>query len=118
MKVNVNQTLKGVDGVEALKGQDGRPLILKDVCINALLAPVQGDDDKKKWEKYEVFKKLRDGIREGEEINVELKAEEITMLKQATGKASTPLVMGQVWEMLEDGYVTVPKSNKPLLKVK
>lgn len=101
MKVNVNQKLLGVDGVEELKGQDGRPLILKDVCINALLAPVQGDDEKKKWEKYEVFKKLRDGIKEGEEIIVELKAEEIAMIKSAIGKNSTPIVMGQCWEFLE-----------------
>jgi len=116
MKVNVNQKLLGVDGVEVLKGQDGRPLLLKDVCITALLTPNQQDDEKKKWDKYEVFKKLRDAVREGEEINVELKSEEITALKQALGKTQTPLIMGQGWEMLEAGK-SVP-IDKPLKKVK
>ena len=113
MKVNVNQTLKGVDGVEPLKGQDGRPLILKDICITALLTPNQQEDEKKKWDKYELYKKLREGVKEGEEINVELKSEEITTLKQALGKTQTPLIMGQGWEMLEAGKtVSINKPNK------
>jgi len=113
MKVNVNQKLLGVDGVEVLKGQDGRPLLVKDICINALLAPNQTDDEKKKWDKYELYKKLREGVKEGEEINVELKSEEITLIKQALGKNATPLVMGQCWEMLEAGKtVSINKPNK------
>ena len=113
MKVNVNQKLLGVDGVEPLKGQDGRPLLLKDVCVTALLTPNQQDDEKKKWDKYEVFKKVRDGVKEEEEINVELKSEEITLIKQAVGKTQTPLIMGQIWEMLEAGKtVSINKPNK------
>jgi len=113
MKVNVNQKLLGVDGVEVLKGQDGRPLILKDICITALLTPNQQEDEKKKWDKYELYKKLREGVKEGEDINVELKSEEITLLKQAVGKTQTPLIMGQCWEFLEGGL-----PQKTLKKVK
>ena len=117
MKVNVNQKLLGVDGVEVLKGDKGMSLLLKDICINALLSPNQQDDEKKKWDKYEVFKKLRDTVREGEEINVELKSEEITMLKQAVGKSATPLIMGQCWEMLEGVGNVKSVEKKPLRKI-
>jgi len=112
MKMNINQKLLGVDGVEALKGDKGMPLLLKDICITALLTPNQQDAEKVKWDKYEVFKKLRDAVKEGDEIWVELRSEEITMLKQAVGKTQTPLIMGQIWEMLEGG------ESKPLKKVK
>ena len=116
MKMNINQKLLGVDGVEALKGDKGMPLLLKDICITALLTPNQQDVERVKWDKYEVFKKLRDAVKEGDEIWVELKSEEITMIKQAVGKTQTPLIMGQIWEMLEAGK-TVP-IDKPLKKVK
>jgi len=116
MKVNVNQKLLGVDGVEVLKGQDGRPLILKDVCITALLTPNQQDDEKKKWDKYELYKKLKEGVLEKDEILIELKSEEITVLKQALGKTQTPLVIGQGWEMLEAGKTV--SIDKPINKRK
>jgi len=101
MKVNINQKLLGVDGVEVLKGEKGTPLLLKDICISSLLTPNQQDDERKKWEKYDVFKKLRDAVNKDGDIWVELKSEEITMLKQALGKTQTPLIMGQCWEYLE-----------------
>jgi hypothetical protein len=96
MKIKINEKLKGVDGVEVLKGDKGVPLTFKDICINALLTPEQGDDDKKKWEKYEVFKKVRDA-----KDTLELKVEDITLIKKCIGKTSPPLVMGQCWEILE-----------------
>lgn len=112
MKMNINQKLLGVDGVEALKGEKGMPLLLKDICITALLTPNQQDVERVKWDKYEVFKKLRDAVKEGDTIWVELKSEEITMIKQAVGKTQTPLIMGQIWEMLEGG------ESKSIRKVK
>jgi len=102
MKVNVNQKLVSVDGVEQLKDPNGRTLILQNVCINALCTPIQTDDEKKKWEKYELYKKVRDtGVRNGEELIVDLKVEELFVIKSLIGKSQSQLVMGQCWEMLE-----------------
>jgi len=98
MKIKLNQELKGVDGVETLKGDKGRALTFKDICINAILTPDQGEDEKKKWDRYEVFKK----VREAGEI-IDLKVEEVTLIKKSIGKLNPPLVMGQCWEILEQG---------------
>ncbi len=74
MKVKINQTLTGLDGVEVLKGEKNRPLLLKDIMINSILTPVENEDDKKKYEKWEIFKKLRDAQDE-----VELSIEEVVV---------------------------------------
>ena len=95
MKVKVNNQLKDVEG-KPLQGEKGKPLTMRDVCINSLLTPVQGDDEKVKWEKYEIYKKLRDATDE-----CELKLEELNVVKKAVGKIQSQLLMGQVWEMLE-----------------
>jgi len=96
MKVKISQTLQDVEG-QPLKGEKGKPLTMRDVCINSLLTPVQGDEEKAKWEKYEIYKKLRDAKDE-----VELKSEEITLLKKSVGKIQPPLLMGQVYDMIEN----------------
>lgn len=96
MKVKVNNQLKDVEG-KPLQGEKGKPLTMRDVCINSLLTPVQGDDEKAKWEKYEIFKSMRDSKEE-----VDLKIEQITILKKAVGKVQPPLLMGQIWDMLEN----------------
>lgn len=96
MKIKVNETLKGIDGVEVLKGEKGRPLTLKDICINSILSPDQGDDDKKKFEKWEIFKKVRDA-----NDFAELTVEEITIVKKSIGKIQPPLILGQCYEIIE-----------------
>lgn len=96
MKLKINQQLRDVEG-NILKGEKERPLTMRDVCINSLLTPVQGDDEKAKWEKYEIFKSMRDSKEE-----VDLKIEQITILKKAVGKVQPPLLMGQIWDMLEN----------------
>jgi len=95
MRIKMNQQLIGVDKKPIVK-PGAPPLTLKDVCISSILSPIEGDDEKKKFEKYEIFKKIRNGKTE-----VELKAEEIVVIKKAIGKFQPPLILGQCWEMLE-----------------
>ena len=95
MKLKINQTLKGVEG-ETLKESKGRDLTLKDILIQSLLTPVQGDDEKKKWDKYTIYKKLNDAQAEAD-----LTIEEISTLKQCVGKVQPTFMMGLVWEILE-----------------
>jgi len=97
MKVNFNQVLKQSDGLtNLLDSVDGHVLTLRDVCINSILRPIEKEGKKEKWEKYEFYKKLRDG---GEEIS--LLAEEITKLKDLIALFHPQLIMGQCFEMLE-----------------
>jgi len=135
MKIKINQTLTGLDGItplsdkkenfpkniyeKLLKVPENEPLTfsfdevtailkhlrgeivitLRDICVNALLTPTEGDDEKKKFEKWEIFKKLRD-LKDDEDI-VELTAEEISVIKKGIGKVQAPLILGQCFEMLE-----------------
>jgi len=91
MKIKINTQLTGAEG----KLIDPA-LTLKEVCINSILTPIQEDKEKTKLDKYDIFKKLRDA-----KIEVELKAEEIVVIKKAIGLLQPPLIMGQCFEMLE-----------------
>jgi hypothetical protein len=95
MKVKINQELKDAEGNSIVNGKNLK-LLLKDVCIASILSPIQGDEEKAKLDKYEIYKKLRDAKQE-----VELTAEEITLLKKAIGKLQPQLIMGQCFEMIE-----------------
>lgn len=96
MKVKINQKLMGSDG-EPLQKEKGLAITFKDIAIHSILSPVQGDDEKKKWDKYEIYRKLQDA--KGSEV--ELKTEEVAILKLAIGKIQPPLIMGQCWEIIE-----------------
>ena len=94
MKVQISTKLKGIKGEPI--NDNGQVLTLKDIVINGVLSPVDGDDEKKKWEKYEIFKKVRDA-----KDVADLTAEEITVIKKCIAKMSPPLIMGQAFEIIE-----------------
>lgn len=97
MKVKVNQELKDVNDLP-IKKPEGGNLVLKDVIITSVLTPAQGDDQKVKFDKYEIYKKVKDDYVGGE---VELTAEEIALIKKCIGQLQPPLILGQAFEMLE-----------------
>ena len=97
MKIKINETIKGMDGVKAIDNSETKhSLTLKDVCINSLLSPVQGEDRKKKIAKYEVYEKLRDA-----KIEVELTIEDLALIKECNGIFQPQLLLGQCDRMLE-----------------
>jgi N6-adenosine-specific RNA methylase IME4 len=96
MKLKINQELKDAEG-KSIIAIEGKPkLLLKDVCITSILSPIKDDDEKLKFNKYEIFKKLRDSKAE-----VELTAEEIALLKKCIAFFQPQLIMGQCFEMIE-----------------
>lgn len=95
MKIKINEKLKGIDGKD-IALNNAPAITLKDVSITSILTPVQEDGEKLKFEKYEIYKLLRDA-----KIEVTLTAEQITIIKKAVGKFQPPLIMGQCFEMLE-----------------
>lgn len=92
MKLKIDVLLVGTDGISPLPNSP----TLKDVCINSLIAPQQEDDEKKKFEKYEIYKKIRDVEEE-----VELKIEELALIKRVIGKIQPTLIMGQCFELID-----------------
>lgn len=97
MKIRVNQKLLDERGREIIL-QDKSVMMLRDVIINAILMPDKDDDEKKKWEKYEIYKKLRDATSE----EIDFSVEEVALIKKLIGKYQPQLIMGQCWEMLEN----------------
>lgn len=95
MKIKIDEKLRNIDGSDIVMG-NAPAMTLKEICITSILSPIQDEDEKKKYEKYEIFKLLRDAKSE-----VTLTAEQITVVKKAIGKFQPPLIMGQCFDLLE-----------------
>lgn len=101
MKRNLNQALTDLNGkaIEEKAGDVTRPLTLATVCVNALLMPHEDERNlsgKDKVSRYELAKKIN-----GAEGEIDVKAEDITLLKNLLAKAYTPLIVGQAYAVLE-----------------
>lgn len=115
--ININQMLLDINGEpierEKLKKTDNDPsimeqLTLKSVCVTALLTPkntiydatgkvvIQGDTDKQKFEKWDLYKKFRDA-----EETVSLSSEETILLKNLIAESEPQLICGQCRDFLE-----------------
>lgn len=107
MKIQIDQVVRDAEGDVLLQDlrdamgnllpEHARPQVtLKTVSIISILAPVKEDEEQAKMLKYEIWKKLKDATEE-----VDLKAEEITLLKKVIAKFQPQLIMGQCFEMIE-----------------
>jgi hypothetical protein len=98
MLIKTNTVITNLAG-ESMKDMDAdgnaSDATLKSTIVNALLSPVQKETGTDKVQKYELAKK----VYEADEI--ELTAEEITLIKARVGDAFVPIVVGRVFEMLE-----------------
>lgn len=97
MKVNVDKVLKNIDGSNIKDVVDGKAVDakLKTILVNAVLAPVDKESGVDKVKKYELAKMIHKGK------TIDLTSEDITMLKDAVALGYAPLIVGQVFEMLE-----------------
>lgn len=115
MKVMTGTVLVGMDdkplvdkvpsGEKNLMGADimidGPEVTLKSVAIAALTAifdderNLSGEEKVKRWE-------LAMKVKNGGDL-VELRTDEIVMIKKLIGKAFGPVVCGQAWQILEAG---------------
>jgi hypothetical protein len=101
MKIKIDDSLMDLTGknpivIPAIEKEPERRIKLKDIMIRAMLTPDREDDDKKKWQKYEIYKKLLK-----EKTEVDLTIEELALIKKFIGKYESQLIMGQCWELLE-----------------
>jgi len=97
MKINMDVQLIGLQGEPIKRGKE--EVTLKLIAMNALLLPVEKDDEKKKYEKWELYKKIKN--ERGNEVY--LTVSEIAMIKELIGKHEPPLIMGQCWDLIEGG---------------
>lgn len=100
MKIKVDVVLKNMNGA-ALKDIDENGVTidatLRRTLVNAVLTPIQNESGIEKVKKYELAKRIYTNDE------VELTDEEIKLLKNRVGESFGPIVVGQVFEILEKG---------------
>jgi hypothetical protein len=101
MKIKTDTPIKNLAG-QVMKDNDGQgnsmDASVRTVVVNALLAPLQQGKNEQgvdKVKKYELAKKIFS------DDEVELTVEEVALIKSRVGETFPPLVVGQVYEMLE-----------------
>jgi hypothetical protein len=98
MLVNVNQTLKTMDG-KTMKDNDGTgnaiDATVKLVIVNALLSPVRDEKGVDKVRKYELAKKVYASDE------VDLNEDNIKLIKERVGEVFPPMIVGQIYELLK-----------------
>lgn len=107
MKIKtLNERILNTDDQPILR-EEGQ-LRLRDVIVNSILAPMDGDDEKKKYERWEIYKVIKNA---GSEAS--LTAEQISVIKKSIGKLQPPLILGQCFELLEgaEAEMTVEKGG-------
>lgn len=93
--------LKALEDAGMLKRKPKKdPVTLRDVMVNSIIAPKQGDNEKKKWEKYEIWKVLRDAKPDE---SVRLTSEQIKIVKESIADQYFQLIMGQAYDLIENG---------------
>lgn len=115
MKVKINKTLSALDGSPAiLKNEDGKEtvLTLKTICVNALQFQEKDVSGSEKMKRYRLATKIY-GTKDSEDIEMDLSAEDITMLKDLINKSyPSPIVVGQAWDILEQADEPPKKKEK------
>jgi hypothetical protein len=100
MKINVNEAFKNLAGADlTVPSEDGtlKTLNIKDVCVTALLTETPGvtltpEHKVKRFSLSEAIYKA--------EKEVELKVEDVVLLKELVGNNYGPLIVGQFYRSL------------------
>lgn len=97
MLVKVNVPLVTLDGQPMQDNVDGKAVdaTVEQVIVNAVLAPVQKESGIEKVKKFNLAQRVY------KSDEVELTAEEVSLIKACIGENFAPIVVGQVWNLLE-----------------
>lgn len=98
MKIDFNIELKDMNDKPIMEAKD-KPLTLDKVCVNAILSeiPDEKTTGEQKLQRFKLAKKIYGA---GE---IDIASEEIVLIKDKVGKLYLPLVVGQVFLILEKG---------------
>lgn len=101
MKLNVTQVLKQRSGEPIIDNDNGVAVdaTLRRGIINALEVALETDRNEQPIKRYERGK-LADKVYDNDEV--ELSAEEITLIKERVGKVFNAYIVKVIWDLLED----------------
>ena len=88
-------TLAGEPLKESVDGEV-KDVTVKTVIVNALLNPMEKDTGMQKMEKEELARKVY------QNDSVDLTIEQVKLIKDRIGEMYAPIVVGQVWRLLEN----------------
>lgn len=100
MKIDFSSVLKGLDGKELkgdLKGE--KSLTLGSVCVESLMASFPDEERLSGNDKVKRFKLAQKIYNR---TPVDITVEDASLIKELIGKAYGPLIVGQVWDLLEN----------------
>lgn len=97
MKIDLKQKFYSHKG-EVMQ-DNGKDVLLSDVITNALLTPLKDDEKLSGSDKSELFKIWFDEIKDKDTAN--LKAEQISTIKERLGKLYGQLIVGQSYNYLD-----------------
>jgi len=98
MLIKVDTPLKNMDGQVMKDMVDGEAVdaTLRMAMVNAVLSPVERESGMDKVKKYELAKRIHYATDD-----VELSAEDITLIKERVGEVFPVLIVGQMFNILE-----------------
>lgn len=105
MKINLKQELRTLDGTRPLRDEKENVVLLRDVLCNTLLATDDSADGKERARRGMLAYK----IYGNDELDLDV--DDVKLLKDLVGKQYAPLVVFQVWEMLEGREVFKAGNN-------
>jgi hypothetical protein len=106
MKINFNEELR------TLEGESLVPVTtLKKCAVEALLANFPGEERLPGEEKAKRWL-LATRIYANPE-NIELKPEDLVLIKKVVGMGYSPLIVGQAWELLDGKENLIKAKNNP-----
>ena len=97
MKINTLQVLCGMDGKPLMQGENS--IMLRDICIGALLNPSDPEDDKKLSGEDKVAR-FKLAQRFANNDSIEITPEEATLVRHLVAKGYYTSIVGQVWDLL------------------
>ena len=102
MEIDFNKEFKTLEGETILQSEDNdKSLSLKTVAVTALLTPDQKQDKTSGEEKAERYM-LAQEISRANGTPVDVKTEDIVLLKKLIGELYLPLIVGQAYQLLEN----------------
>ena len=107
MTLDVTQVLTGLDG-EALMEND-KPITLRPICINALMATMETDRGMSGEDKVKLWA-LAGKIQK--EDRLALVAEDVALLKKRIGASYGPAIVGPAFLLLNGTPATPPPALK------
>jgi hypothetical protein len=99
MQLDVTKAITQYDGTPMMDvDAKGEPVqaTVRLILVNAVASPVEGDKPIDKFTKDELARRIYNAEKE-----VELTAEDVVLIKDRVGALFAPVVVGQIWRLLE-----------------